>query len=485
MGWGIALRRSGADGRLTGYCPVVLLLLLGACTKDVPSDRPVLDDSVPSADDSSPAARPKLVLWLTIDTLNERYLGHYEDRDTTPNLDELFRQSTVFENTYVAQGITIVSLPTIATGTYPRTHRIRSIEDQEDSPVPMVQTVLGDEGWTTWAYSSNFCLPVQNEGWDKTFCSAPGQSEADYKDDKERDQALIDQLASDLDARPDGPLFIWLHMRDPHITYTPRSPWIEQFWTGDPMTPMALADVDPYILGEAEITDELVDWVDAVYASQVASSDAMVGQVIQGLKARGLYEEAVVVTGTDHGEELGWHNDYWYHGCSMYEGVLNTTWSVRVPGGSAHTVDQAVHTVDMLPTTLDLVGVDTDVPFDGRSLAPAVRGQSLESKAVFFERGKYSAGVAMDNVKYWRRAGNEYSECWPYQNVQLTWTEDAVALYDTVADPREETNLVDTRDTTVEHTALCTWITKSPWRTPDTDLENPLVQECVEYLPAD
>jgi arylsulfatase A-like enzyme len=80
-----------------------------------------------------------------------------------------------------------------------------------------------------------------------------------------------------------------------------------------------------------------------------------------------------VVVVADHGEEFGEHGGYG-HGQNLYQVVLHVPLMLRVPGMTPHRVEAVVPTVDLMPTLLELCWASTDVPIQGQSLLPLLRG---------------------------------------------------------------------------------------------------------------
>ena len=69
------------------------------------------------------AAKPNIVL-MTLDSTRADRMGFLGSRARlTPNLDNLARQSIVFEQAFSQAPLTVASHATILSGTYPQTHR--------------------------------------------------------------------------------------------------------------------------------------------------------------------------------------------------------------------------------------------------------------------------------------------------------------------------------------------------------------------------
>lgn len=428
----------------------------------------------------APEGPGRTVVWFTIDTLNQDHVGPEGMFGSTPNHDAIFEEGVLLPNTVVTRGVTVISLPSIATGTYPRTHRV----DDKDIPAPaqmpeMVQERLQDNGWVTFGYSSNICV-MQNRGWKKTLC-IDGIGVHDGLDDQERDEIVIEAFLEDLaKLPPERDAFFWLHLKDPHSDYSAREPWISDYYDGDykDRSPITGTEVNAITLGYEPPEDDFQSWFDAVYASQVASTDEMLGRVRQALEDADRWD--IVFTGTDHGEENGAHHDYYQHGCSTYEPVLNTTWSFRAPGVEPAVIEERVSTTDMLPTLWELLGEDIPEAMEGRSLLSAARGETSEVVPVYFERGYDTAGVVLGTRKYFLHGGAQVVQCSPFDEVDL-WPGPEEGLFDLAADPEELHNLVETEPDSPEKDLLCEWVTGFRYGE-NRDAAKTLIHRCEEHL---
>ncbi|MCP4806555.1 MAG: sulfatase-like hydrolase/transferase [Proteobacteria bacterium] len=473
---------------------LLLLSCRPAATPDSPKDSPVVeskpdspgDSPTESKSDSDKPTTGKTVVWFTIDTMNEDGLGlNQEVWDTSPNHDLVYTESVVLTNTVVTRGVTVVSIPSMATGTYPRTHGVHDTSVPETMPT-MVHEAFQAAGYTTHSYSSNFCEVVQSRGMDKSLCTSP-EVLTEHAGDEERDQALVDKFLLDLaDLEDDESAFFWLHLRDPHSDHTPRNPWATDFYGSvpDDQSPIQTSELTDIMLGDAEKPEDFDAWLAAVYASQVRSADEMLGTVRTALVEANRWDEAVVVTGTDHGEELGEQHDFYFHGCSFYDGVMNTTYSVKAPSITPGLFDNHVSSIDIMPTVLEAAGVEIPETVEGRSLVSYANGAEWVDRPNFFERGQESAGVVVGGRKYFFHAEEgQYRKCNPYQNLPgAVWDGPNEALFDLIADPGEAENLIGIQSDPSEKQMVCEWVTEKTWITTEMDRSNDLVLYCRDYL---
>ena len=103
------------------------------------------------------------------------------------------------------------------------------------------------------------------------------------------------------------------------------------------------------------------------------------------MKRLGLVENSLTVFDSDHGETLDEHDCYFDHH-SIYDNILRVPLAMvmpgRVPAGFRH--DGLCQMKDIMPTILDLLGIDSGIRFDGRSLAPLLSGGARAVEAEFY-----------------------------------------------------------------------------------------------------
>jgi len=112
----------------------------------------------------------------------------------------------------------------------------------------------------------------------------------------------------------------------------------------------------------------------ARYRAEVEATDRAVGELIEELRARGLYDNTLIVLTSDHGEGLGEHGIVG-HAVQLYDEVLHVPLVMKFPGGERpEHLQRATGTVvrlkDVAPTLLRELGV--------RAL-PGATGRAIEN----------------------------------------------------------------------------------------------------------
>jgi arylsulfatase A-like enzyme len=128
----------------------------------------------------------------------------------------------------------------------------------------------------------------------------------------------------------------------------------------------------------------------ATYYGMMTEVDAQLGRLFDGLRARGQWDETLVVVTSDHGEQLG---DHWLiEKLGWFDSSYRIPLVVRDPRPEAdvvrgRVVDAFTENVDVMPTILEWLAADVPVQCDGRSLLPWLHGATPSSwrGAVFWE----------------------------------------------------------------------------------------------------
>jgi arylsulfatase A-like enzyme len=426
------------------------------------------------------AVRDTPVVIYLIDTLRADRLGlyGYARRATSPRIDALAAESVVFEQAYSAAPWTLPSVASLITSTYSCEHSVTRDTNRLSRSLPTLAERLAGAGYATAAYYSNGYagdIADLNRGY---------QIAEMRKDSNERAGDVRDFLAKSQDA----PFFLYLHTMEPHQAFNVQPRFISTFghaplddrenhratWAlyrelraVDWAARRPLGTTDNTAAQEAAMAylASLQPSVDLVYDAAVLSADEHLGQVVDVLKAAGLWDRVLFIVLADHGEEFGEHHG-WTHGQSVYEELVHVPLLVHFPAGeyAGRRISDPVSLVDVMPTILDYLGrADLCAGCRGRSLLPLVDGS--EGAAGFGAEGSPAAAIPQsglksltqdtsDHVPSLRINEQHYFRPWKEQrgdinvvvragNWKAIWNaeQSAVELYDLNADAQERTNI--------------------------------------------
>jgi len=187
-----------------------------------------------------------------------------------------------------------------------------------------------------------------------------------------------------------------------------------------------VADMDRYEISEAHIRRAR-----RAYYGAISYVDDQLGTLLATLKDCGLKGETLVLFTADHGDMLGerglWYKMTWHENASRVPLVI--AFPSALP---PRRVAQSVSLIDLLPTLAEIAhdGATPSyaAPIDGRSLLPHLSGSGGHDEVL----GEYFAEGAIAPLLMIRRKRLKYIHSKP----------DPEQLYDLVADPLEQVNLV-------------------------------------------
>lgn len=369
----------------------------------------------------------KNLLLISIDTLRAdvAYSRKF------PAINSLRDTGVTFLNSVSSSPLTPVSHATVLTGLQPYNHGIRHLfREQLPKGTTTLATILKGAGYDTGAIVS---CPWMNKwyGFSQGFDTYDDEIPrlADWTDPlltvdvKKRGTALkranivVDRAYNWITKTRDlnKPYFLFIHFFDAHWPYE---------------------------------APEKFGW-DNVYEEEVAFSDHHLGNFLQKIEKEGLTDDTTILLFSDHWEDLDglYPNDKWWkelghpeelgHGTLLYDQTQKTAFIIRdesLPQGIDF--ENQVRLVDITPTLLDLLGVKSEISFDGESVLPIVlNGSNKEllgySETFYPEEQKEFKDIT--NKKSIRMNGGK--------TIFHLWT-DEIETYNLIQDPNELANLL-------------------------------------------
>lgn len=349
-----------------------------------------------AADHAAAAKRRPNIILIMVDTLRADHVGCYGyRRNTTPNIDRLAAGSTLYSRAIAQGSWTPWSVFSFMSSHYADIFQVRMPGDEFRYYYPMLPEVLREQGYYTAGIVSNPLLdssasapiPEVSRGYD-FFDTSPGADNMKGISSPAVADAAVRCLADLMDRR----FFLFLVFADPHDPYH-RHPGYDFSGPATGPRPRKLSKApDNATARPARCADANALMAD--YDSEVAFTDAHVGRVIDALKAQGLYDDALVIFLSDHGEEFLEHGRVG-HMDTVYEEVVSVPFIVKLPRQRTGTVvDGAFSLIDMYPSILGVLGaqnpayrlVGTDLDFAHLQRCPDQRIFSSTVKGVFAAR---------------------------------------------------------------------------------------------------
>jgi arylsulfatase A-like enzyme len=341
------------------------------------------------------AARPNVVL-ISIDTLRADHLGCYGDpRGTSPRLDRLAEQGTLFEHAFSPTAWTLPGHASMFSGLTPRRHGASRARTAIRADAPLLAELLAADGYETAAVV-NAPFMQAKFGFDRgfeTFTYVPKLEVAAH-------QARVLET---LRERGGAPFFHFFHYMSVHDPYAPEEPYnrfvtdyrLPIRVTGEKMLKLRRA-IDG---GERTLNQEEVRFLNDLYTGGVLSVDARIGEVLDLIDAEGLAADTVVIVTSDHGEEFMEHGSI-VHTKTLYDEVLRVPLIIRGPGvPSGKRVRSLAALVDIVPTVLGLMGGDPPSDLDGVDLAAHWHDDAISERMLEIETSWIDGTLAKRGVR--------------------------------------------------------------------------------------
>jgi len=328
-----------------------------------------------------------LALLITLDCVRADHVG--PDSGLTPNLDALREEVTLFPNTYSQSQNTLSSHLSMLTSNYLFQHGVYSNFEPKELPSHALPNRLTERGWHCNAFTSvdflSLLLGSQIGGPDPYYPPAEDRSlrARVMRRLRGRRSPASDTLNAGLrwlDGLPSGSdAFLWLHLFDAHMVYEAPRWYLNRHTFGgaaDETVTQQLEEKGWFSPHFPEYEKRLpLEHFPGRYRAAVAYQDAMVGDFVCALKAKGWWEDCFFVLTADHGEcLLGDHGVYCAHK-KLFDTTVRVPLQVRFPGGKhrGEVVDALVQHVDIAPTAAALAGFE-ESRYMGRDLAAAAEG---------------------------------------------------------------------------------------------------------------
>jgi len=380
------------------------------------------------------------VVICVIDAARPDHMGCYGyERDTTPTIDRIAKQSIVFDKHFCQATFTGVSTPSLFTGQYKHTHRVSKECHLPESAFTMARG-LADAGFRTVLLGSIVMVaPKGPYGIGADFQETYTFAELGdiLKEGEERHfstEPVLRTLKSWLAENGQERFFAYIHLTPPHVPYHAPERFLALYRNLSPPG-YDPADYHPgeYVFPierENPKTPPMPKWIN-LYDANLRYADWSVGEVLRLLDEEGILDRTLVIVTTDHGEAFGEHG-FVYHGAPPYEEVTHIPLVMRFPtlDAGGRRISALSGTIDVLPTLFDIL--DLSYPKDvvqGTSLVPLIDGTADEVRDYVFT---YAA-----EAKYVVRSQDYSLILWEKNR----WRE----LYDLNNDPRQRQNIIDAR----------------------------------------
>jgi choline-sulfatase len=263
------------------------------------------------------------VILISIDTLRADHLPLYGYANVkTPHIDALRKDGILFGNAYSHCPMTLPSHVSMLTGLLPTEHEVRNnlgYRFDAAKHVTLPQQ-LKQHGYATGAAVSSYVLRADTglgAAFDFYDDAIPVSTAGAASQHQRPGSATLNVTRRWIGEHQSQPFFFFFHIYEPHAPYIP------------------------------------------TYDGEIETSDKLVGELLSFLKSSGIYDRALIILTSDHGEGL-WEHGEDQHGILLYREVLHVPLIVKLPSSARAGADvrQPVALIDLAPTVRRLLGLD-------------------------------------------------------------------------------------------------------------------------------
>lgn len=324
------------------------------------------------------------IITVVVDALRADHVSCYGySRTTTPNLENLLKDSVLFENCYASTTWTRPSAATLLTGLYPSVHGVHNLADKLPQTIETFPEYLRSSGFRTAAFApgGNFSASLGFErGFDRfeTFDKLSQNLDEAAKSRRKvikrlseqkfgADQIVIpaaeDMVHSylqwlDEDSASDTFALLWLI--DTHAPFNPPPEFriFSQHQQHEKKLSLFSANTK-------EDAENLIN----LYDDMILYVDHCLGKLIEILRLQELYDETLIIITSDHGEAFLEHGVAG-HGQPPFEELLRVPLMIKFPEArcAGERVDSLVWLGDLKPTILEMAGISVKNNDQGYSL---------------------------------------------------------------------------------------------------------------------
>lgn len=384
--------------------------------------------------------KPNIIL-IVLDSARKDFFGSYGfPYPITPNMDQLAKESVVFENPFSNGNWTKPSMMSFFHSEYssnlglgnswfttkPYQRKVYYGKKRDN-----LVSVLREKGYYTKSIMNNvFFLDYTTVGIDLGFHNS-FQVGMDILDT----EALTKHALDFVEEKKDMPFFLHFNLNTPHASYSP--PPEDMSYVKKVIPPEAFYKFESPVQR---------------YIGEMVYTDREIGKLIERLKTLGLYDNSMIIITGDHGELFSPHHDYSYHfimktrfghGETHYDEEINVPYFIKLPStlkAVRNKIEGQSSLLSILPTVLGLLGIEPKAfAFKGVDYSACILSSDpCPKEEKIYTEGRMSESVRTEAYKYIRRYPGFTTVRRTFDGEPHQMQEE---LYDLKKDPEEKENL--------------------------------------------
>lgn len=364
----------------------------------------------------------KPIVLIVFDAFAARHVHHlgYET-ETTPNLDRLAQEGVTFSKAFSPAPYTLASIPSLFTGRLPDRHGVVEGDHALPAEELTLAELLTTHGYQTFGAVANIQggrlrnlqqgFEVYEElfrdtgptasGGAMTFVE-PGEFVEVFKRwDGQRDKQRTP--------------FFYAHVLQPHMPYSPPAKYFKDLVDPNYDGPNAQG-MDPnwvidfarkggkMVIGDKpdEVSLAHAEHVLGLYDGHIRYADNALGDMLEELKRAGLYEDALIVVTSDHGEAM-WEHGILGHSRTIFDEMVHVPLVVKMPAGmesEVSRVDDLTSIMDLFPSICSWLDVAAPEVIDGELLPRLLDSEPNPKRQLFLRTFHSEPTIALRGADF-------------------------------------------------------------------------------------
>lgn len=396
------------------------------------------------------AQRPN-VIYILADQWRSTAFGYEGNEDVkTPAIDQFAAESIIFRNAITVAPVCTPYRAALMTGRFPTTTGMFLNDLYLPKEELCMAEIYKSSGYNT-AYLGKWHLdghgrlnnvdPDRRQGfdyWKALECSHDYNNMPYYENDQSDIKywetyspfALAKEASKYLEehAMGDNPFLLFIALATPHFPHDSAPQEYKQMYSD---VNLKLRQNVPKSM-RANVLKELKG-----YYAHCTATDKAIGDILTKLKKLDLYKNSIVVFTSDHGEMMGSHSIRPKQKQVAWDESIKVPFLIRYPAigqNQGKTVLTPINTPDILPTLLSLSNIEIPDRIEGQDLSAIIEKPEIQGdRAVLF------MNVCPFTVMY---PEMEYRGIRTSRYTYVKSPERAFMLFDNLADPLQQSNLV-------------------------------------------
>jgi len=241
--------------------------------------------------------------------------------------------------------------------------------------------------------------------------------------------AAINFLSTYAEGSKQNPFFCYVAFTAPHDPRSPREDYIGMYPDGTIPLPGNFKALHPFQFDQLNVRDEtLAPWPRTPeiiqeslsdYYALISHLDSRIGDIIENLKKKGLFENTIIVYAADNGLAIGSHGLLGKQ--DLYEHSMKVPFIISGPGIPKNEVrDTLVYLYDIFPTLSGLCKLSPPEGIDGKDLVPVLTGKEKGVRKSLYTAYRNTArAVRTDEWKLIRYPQRNYTQLFNLKNDPL------------------------------------------------------------------